>query len=943
MGSLSRLCSGSIAMLFLLLPLMAIIPVSAGVSGGVEASSATLGLVPNEPVRGGSVEFRLLLENTNSVTASDVQYRFYKDSISSSTKFLESTVNIAASSSEEVYATWFALEEGERKVWVEFEYSGDTTASFYKSFSVSGLANLEIIDSSISPTTGNRVGDTISVAVNIQNTGTVDAAESVLYLGVESQPSLDQYLSIEALAVGQTTWVNNSLVAPVGGEYEVILLPDVNGSINEISESGKEVKVPLSIDPEPDYLHASDPVVETPSDSIRGDWEISGTILRKHFSGDSNVSVGFSFPDHTGSPIVIQPIIVSMTGTSDEVSTDWSTNLNWPQIQNLGDGQHLLRVQIDPFEVLDQATTNNDAASIIIEIRPTPNVVLDQFANPSSTKVEAGEPVTWRVSISNAGDIPVSGLLRIEWEGMSSDQVIGQIDAGGSFLWSGVLATSSSGAHTANFTATWIADGNSFDANLADSVATGSVEATTTLHLQFAVSTEAIVSSTGGPASPPLNPGTYTYSIELTSSGLGESTLICEDVTQGIVKKLSTTEVNIATRGEKVSVECTFDTKDRSTILLHIRSEEDGTISKTHQKAFAVDLAQGINEEVSESTFGSMMLFGFAAFVMIGVLITAVILTRNREQDVERDIFDYCPACDGELEGDEDKCPHCDFNLKRARKRFHDCTTCGESMPSLLENCPYCGAVHDLRSQFKEREQKKQTVALPDTDAKEVVEDEDAIVTGAENFDETAKEFGFEEGGLESEWDEELEAAEAQMEEVIERQAAELTLLEEAEGADDETAGPVVAIPNIITPEEAMSDHDIDAFLSDKKGRRHMVDAGDDGGDLDASDASIRGEIFKLTGEDGVLPGQEVLVGMGIQDHRLAGNELPEEAMDFSFEDDELEPAVEKRKKAIRRKKKEAEDAEDVTEASEVGECGACGADLPIDADECATCGAKFS
>jgi hypothetical protein len=938
MGSPSRLCSGSIAMLFLLLPLMAIIPVSADASGGIEASSSTLGLVPDQPVRGGSVEFRLLLENTNSVTASDVQYRFYKDSISSSTKFFESTVNIAASDTEIVTATWFALEEGDRKVWVEFEYSGDTTASFYKSFTVSGLANLEIIDSSILPTTGNRVGDTIAVAVNIQNTGTVDAAENVLYLGVESQPSLDQYLPIEALAVGQTTWVNSSLIAPVGGEYEVILLPDVNGSINEISESGKEVKVSLSIDPEPDYLHVSDPIVETPSNSIRGDWEVSGTILRKHFSGDSNVSLGFSFPDHTGSPIVIQPITVSMTGTSDEVSTDWSTNLSWGQIQNLGDGQHLLRVQIDPFEVLEQATTNNDAASAIIEIRPTPNVVLDQFANPSSTKVEAGDPVSWRVSISNTGDIPVSGLLRIEWEGLSSDHVIDQIDAGGSFLWSHVLATSSSGAHTANFIATWIADNNSFDANPDDSVATGSVEATTILHLDFAVSTEAIVSSTGGPSSPPLNPGTYTYSIELTSSGLGESTLICEDITQGVVKKLSTTEVNITTRGTKVSVECTFDTNDHSTVLLHIRSAtEDGAISKNHQKAFAVDLAQGIEDEVSESTFGSMMLFGLAAFVMIGVFIAAVILTRNREQDVERDIFDYCPACDGELEGEEDKCPHCDFNLKRARKRFHDCTTCGESMPSLLENCPYCGAVHDLRSQFKEREQKKRTIALPDSDAEEAVEDEEAIVTGAESFDETAKEFGFEEDGLESEWDEELEAAEAQMEEVLERQAAELILLEESEEVEDETAGPVVAIPNIITPEEAMSGHDIDSFLSDKKGRRHMVDAGDDGGDLDASDASIRGEIFKLTGEDGVLPGQEVSVGMGIQDHRLAGNELPEEAMDFSFEDDELEPAVEKRKKAIRRKKKEAE------VVAEVGECGACGADLPIDADECATCGAKFS
>ena len=926
-------------MLFLLLPLMAIIPVSAGVSGGVEASSGTLGLVPPEPVRGGSVEFILLLLNTNSVPANDVQYRFYKDSISSSTKFLESTVDINASSSETVTATWFALEEGERKIWVEFEHSGDTTVSFYKSFSVSGLANLEIIGSSISPTTGNRVGDTISVAVNIQNTGTVDAAESVLYLGVENQPSLDQYLSIEALSVGQTTWVNNSLIAPVGGEYEVILLPDVNGSINEISESGKEIKISLSINPEPDYLHLSDPVVETPTTSIRGDWEISGTILRKHFSGDSNVSVGFSFPDHTGSPIVIEPIIVSMTGTSDEVSADWSINLTWSQIQNLGNGQHPLRVQIDPFEVLDQATINNDVANIIIKIRPTPNVVLDQFANPSSTKVEAGEPVTWRVAISNTGDIPVSGLLRIEWEGMSSDQVIGEIDAGGSFIWSGVLATSSSGAHTANFIATWIADGNSFDANPDDSVATGSVEATTTLHLQFAVSTEAIVSSTGIAASPPLNPGTYTYSIELTSSGLGESTLICEDITQGVVKLLSTTEVDITTRGEKVSVECTFDTNDRSTILLNIRSQEEGTISKTHQKAFAVDLAQGLDEEVSESIFGSMMLFGFAAFAMIGILITAVILTRNREEDVERGIFEYCPACDGELEGDEDKCPHCDFNLKRARKRFHDCTTCGESMPSLLENCPYCGAVHDLRSQFKVREQKKQTIALPDEDEEEV-EDEDAIVTGTENFDETAKEFGIEEGVLESEWDDKLEAAEAKMGEVLERQAAELALLEEAEEGDDEDAGPVVAIPNIITPEEAMSGHDIDAFLSDKKGRRHMADAGDDGGELDASDASIRGEIFGLTGEDGVLPGQEVLVGMGIQDHRLAGNELPEEALDFSFEDDELEPAVEKRKKAVRRKTKETEEA---TEATKVGECGACGADLPTDADECATCGAKFA
>ncbi|MBT4406735.1 MAG: hypothetical protein HOC79_02550, partial [Euryarchaeota archaeon] len=57
--------------------------------------------------------------------------------------------------------------------------------------------------------------------------------------------------------------------------------------------------------------------------------------------------------------------------------------------------------------------------------------------------------------------------------------------------------------------------------------------------------------------------------------------------------------------------------------------------------------------------------------------------------------------------------------------------------------------------------------------------------------------------------------------------------------------------------------------------------------------------------------------------------ELPEDAMDFSFEDDEL--SVKKPRKAARRKK------------AEMGECGACGADLAMDADECGTCGAKYS
>ena len=144
--------------------------------------------------------------------------------------------------------------------------------------------------------------------------------------------------------------------------------------------------------------------------------------------------------------------------------------------------------------------------------------------------------------------------------------------------------------------------------------------------------------------------------------------------------------------------------------------------------------------------------------------------------------------------------------------------------------------------------------------------------------------------------------------------------------------------------DETFKGHDIDAILDEKNIKAHL----DDGGELSASDADIRGRLFEITGEEGVMPGEEVNIGMGIQDRSLAGNVLPEEAMDFSFdeeeakeevdeEDDEVNPvaaaaAETKRRRGVRRRSKQVKTAE----------CGACGAEIAADATECATCGAKF-
>ena len=79
------------------------------------------------------------------------------------------------------------------------------------------------------------------------------------------------------------------------------------------------------------------------------------------------------------------------------------------------------------------------------------------------------------------------------------------------------------------------------------------------------------------------------------------------------------------------------------------------------------------------------------------------------------------------------------------------------------------------------------------------------------------------------------------------------------------------------------------------------------------------------------MPGEKVVVGMGITDNSLAGNEIKEASADFAFEDDSELPltvedgdktATKPRRRPRRNREPEAETAD----------CGACGAVIPADA-----------
>ena len=509
-------------------------------------------------------------------------------------------------------------------------------------------------------------------------------------------------------------------------------------------------------------------------------------------------------------------------------------------------------------------------------------------------------------------------------------------DSGQDFTWS-VELTTAIGAHNATFESQWDATVNSWDSDPTNSVASGMVSVEAELRLAWALSTLEVTGSDGTSLVLPMTHGeSYNLQVDLTSTETGDLTFDCLDGSDTI---LSTISAEVTSLGQKVTLTCEFTAVAPGTVVRIVPS--DSTISSTFTRTFSTVMSEKDIEDLNPSSeLGTFTLIGFGTLGLIGILAISIFLTRETEEEVERDIFEYCPSCDGELEGDEDRCPHCSFNLKKARNQFHDCDECGESVPDLLDNCVYCGADQDVSSYFEQRERKekvaKAVVALPE----EV--DEDAIVTGTENFAQTAKEFGYDEEELEDEWDKNILSAEAEVEAAYDRKNADDILREDMTEEELEAYQNTVTTTLKTMAELGTESNDIDAILASKG---EIVSHKDDGKELSASDADIRERLFEITGEQGTMPGEEVHVGMELTDSSFAGNEVSETTSDFSVADDdspiaivdELSPRSAKptRRRGARRKAAEEQ-------VSDVSECGACGADLPTEALECGTCGAKF-
>ena len=931
------------AVFILTLLLVSVLPLSAqaGESGGVQSSAVQMSLNPSNPLMGGSVDVEVMLYNSEQTDAFSVEVAFYKENISPNNRLLFDQVTIPAESWYTASTTWSGLTEGVHKIWFEFSAGGDVQVRFNKEFTVAGLANLRIDSVNIDTSTPVYSGDSVALSTHVLNSGTVDAPASKLLVQVPQSP--DVLLDTPALTAGSSAWVNTTITAPSSGVHSVQVTPDAENVIEEASEMNKLTAVDLTVAARMDLSFKDGLTITTAEGALEGPWTVEGTMVRTNGTGPLDVPVWVQLPNPSGGLITSQPFTVSFSGVGYS-EQPFTTQLTSSTLSSLSEGDHIVTAKINPFNEanLQQERTDNDEASGVLTIYPIPDVYVDANALPTVPSVQSGEDIEWRVTMENTGDIGVSGNIQYEFDGVQGQSPPILLDAGEAFTWTVSLSTAL-GAHTAEFEGQWVAAPGSWDANKQNSIATGSVMVESKLKLNWEYATFDLRDAENNTAELPLTDGeAYTLTIGLTSQETGSANYTCQDSSNTV---LSSMEVDIVNRGDRASLSCTFAATASMTTVRLI--PEDASISSTLSRSFATLATNADGDGAgSSSETGTVALFGAIAVALIGALVAAVVLTREREEEVEREIFEYCPACDGELEGTEDRCPHCSFNLKKARNQFHACHACGETVPDLMENCPYCGAQQDVSSFFERRERReprqavKEEVALPE-------EDENEIVTGTQNFADAVKEFGFDEEHLEEEWDTNIEAAEAEVEAAYDRRYADEIAMEDM--TEEELEAYKEQVTTTLSARRSDDVQDLDSILSEKGELKSLAE---ETGELSASDAAIREQLFEITGEDGVLPGEKVKIGMSLTDSSFAGNEVSEATANFSFDEKEEKPpatakakadgdAPAKARKAVRRRPSRQPKKEEAPAETDV--CGACGADVPVGATECGVCGAKFS
>ncbi len=938
-GNMGRRNVTSIVTICLLLPLLlSMITVTQATSvGGISFTNNSITITPDNPVAGNPISIKLTLNNSNT-EITEVDVYFYKNSFDSEVPAWK-TEHVFLSESDgmndsqtDVTVIWQNVNVDDQGVYVRVKdsTSGAYSDLEYKSFTVQGLADLAITNVEISPSGELHENDEFFVNVTISNQGTLQAEENSLSFDIEGS-GISQTASIGTLNADSSTMVSFNSSAPQTGSWTIQLNIDSNYEVNELDEQNNDWGGNLLVTDIPDMYFANPLTISTNDggiSSVNGPWTLS-TVLVTTESNEMGETVPIDIllgNSGDGSEIRINKNIVLDTDSNQQpITLDFDTN----DIGGFSIGTHDVSLILDPNgNVENNGDKTNDVISSSFQLVDSPNIIVTIISSPTAGVVEVGSNISWYVNLQNTGLVKSSGTLSANWGGMS----IGSYD----------LTISSNAVETIQieveagmvemeytFSVVWQPDSNWMDSNSSDN----SDQVTVNIDIPFLLNFD-LYSVNITPNQPYIMGREHVLLINVNATDSGNQTILCngEDGETIDSKMLTFTQQN-----RQGLFECTFTPNETGLYQLKLIFEQGN--GQDYTMTLQIDPPDSLLTIEGDDSMDFLKLLIPFTLLLIGALVAGIILTRKNVDisnviyvDIENDGYD--PRELNITVGDKVMWTNYDEEAKHTVSAkslnedgqlifhsgdledhdefIHEFDAAG----SFEYGCKYNSKFSGIVNVFGEDD-----------------EDLDVIIKGSSEFARDIAEMGYDEGELESEWDERIVEAEAEVENVRSKQEAELLEDELEEDIEDEEIKMRIEDEDLeLKSQRAEYGKNMDEILASKGDLKALKD---EDVEFTASDASMRAELYALTGEEGVMPGDDVKIGLGTNKEHLegksdfVGNQLPSIDTDFTFDDSGDVVHKETKQKVIEDEIKTAE-------------CGGCGADIPVDAKSCQICGAKF-
>jgi plastocyanin len=931
----------SIITILMIVPLfLTVISTSQAASiAGVNFSNDSINISPESPIAGTPISIKLTLNNSNT-EISEVDVYFYKNSYEAGKEWKIEHVILSASdgitdSQTNVTVIWQGVNVDDDGIFIRVydSVSDSFSPSVFKSFSVQGLPDLVIENVEITPNTNLHENDLFYANITVLNQGTETSESNSINLNIEGS-GISETTEISALDADSSTIISFESLAPQTGTWTIQISVDSNYEVNELDEQNNNWNGNLVVTDIPDMYFFGGLVVTTTEASIasvNGPWTLSGSIFATEPNDiiqGTNIDVEILLVDsNSDSEIRLNKIIEWNSNSNQQMFTlDFSKD----DINDFSAGTHDVSIIINP-NIEYNGVNSNDIISSNFQLADSPNVNVNIISESTNNVVTVDSNISFYVNLENTGSVSSSGTLSANWRGASYGPYELTIGPNAVEIIPIEVETGSTKGEQI-FSIMWQPDTNWMDSDNLDNVD----QVTVNIEIPFLLNFD-LYSVNITPNQPYIMGSEHTLLINVDSSDSGSQTIECRDKDDELInsKNLIFTE-----QTKRDLFECTFTPNNTGLYELKLIFVEEG--GQDYTMTLQIDPPDSLLNIESEDTSDFLKLLIPFTLVLIIALIAGIILTRNRIDlsnviyvDIENDGYDpeelnisigdkvmwtnYDEddkhTVSAKSLNEEGQLLFHSGDLEDHDEFLHEFTVVGKFEYGCKYNSKFYGVVN--------------VFGLED-------EDSDEIIKGSTQFASDIAEMGFNENELESDWDERISEAETEVENIRSKQEAELIEDEEInlDIEDENVKMKIDDEDSELISQRGKYNQNMEEILASKGELKALKD---EDVELTASDAGMRAELYALTGEEGVMPGEEVKIGLGTNKDHLegaadfVGNQLPKMDADFTFDDSE-EPV----KKEVEQKVK------DEKINAETAECGGCGAEIPIDAKECQICGAKF-